>query len=398
MYHDVVPKKDVWFDLTVEEFEDQMAALQRAGATVVPLEDVVAHLQDGKPLPDKAIALTFDDGTLGEYDHAWPILKKYNYPATFFVHTAFVGVKSSKDHMTWDQLRELQATGLIDIQPHTVNHPDDLRTMSDAEIQRELNDSKAVLEKEMGTKVRFFAYPNGNGDERVAKYLEAAGYQAAWDEERAWDASPADRYFLARFAPFRLNDILEGWRKPAPERVAYRTFEMPSEPQMERSFPETQTVVCTPHALRLEGGRLHVSTQEEDDSFRVKRVLLGEDGGDENGFAEMPDSEQWRSIGDPIVVSDGKKVVIARYQPWMGKSLDALNALLPGATLAFVGADWYIPGSETQDVPSYLRAPDLLLHGKVGSLLVAGSNRNVDGKALGAALSAADIEDAILLR
>lgn len=398
MYHDVVPgKKDVWFDLTTKEFEDQMAALHDAGANVVPLADVVAHLEDGKPLPEKAIALTFDDGTLGNYTEAWPILKRYRFPATFFVHTGYVGRPSGKEHMTWDQLRELQKTGLIDVQPHTVNHPDDLRTMTDDEIRHEVGDSKAVLEKEMGTKVRFFAYPNGNGDERVARILKADGYEAAWNEERAWDASPADRYFLARFAPFRLNDILDRWKKPLPPRVAYARFTLPADAAAP-DVPDFETFPLAPHTARLEGGRLRVSLPTDEASRRVARVLLSDDGESEDGFTEMPDGEQWTSIGLPIVASDGTNVVFARYQPWMGKRLDALNVLMPGATLAFLGADWYRPGAEDQPLPARLRAPDFLLRGPGDALSLAGTNRRIAGDALTDALRKAGVTDAVLLR
>lgn len=398
MYHDVVPgKKDVWFDLTTKEFEDEMAALKAAGANVVPLADVVAHLEDGKPLPEKAIALTFDDGTLGNYTEAWPVLNRYNYPATFFVHTAYVGRPSSKEHMTWDQLRELQKTGLIDVQPHTVNHPDDLSKMTDDEIRHEVGDSKAVLEKEMGTKVRFFAYPNGNGDERVARILKAEGYEAAWDEERAWDATPADRYFLPRFAPFRFNDILERWKRPLPEHVAYTRFALPAEPAA-LTLPGFETSPVAPRAMRLDGGRLRISLPTDEASRRVTRALLSEDGDGEDGFTEMPDERQWESIGRPIVASDGANVVFAAYQPWMGKSLDALNVLMPGTTLAFLGAEWYRPGADTQGLPNRLSAPDFLLRGPGDTLYLAGTNRRMNGDALTEALKTAGVTDAVLLR
>jgi peptidoglycan/xylan/chitin deacetylase (PgdA/CDA1 family) len=394
----VVPgKKDVWFHLTPTDFEDQMAALKDAGANVVPLSEVVAHLEKGKPLPDKAIALTFDDGTLGNYTEAWPVLKRYGYPATFFVHTAYVGRPSTKEHMTWDQLRELQKTGLIDVQPHTVNHPDDLREMTDDQVRHEVEDSKATMEKEMRTTVRYFAYPNGNGDERVARILKAAGYKAAWNEERAWDAVPADRYFLPRFAPFRLNDILERWKHPLPQRAAYLRFGI-AQNAAALTLPDFDTYPVAPHTVRVEGGRLRVSLPTDEGSRRVARVLLSDDGESEDGFTEMPDGEQWTSIGLPIVASDGTNVVFARYQPWMGKSLDALNVLMPGATLAFLGSDWYQPGSETQGVPDRLRAPDFLLRGPGDALTLAGTNRRVDGETLTAALKKAGITDAVLLK
>jgi hypothetical protein len=299
--------------------------------------------------------------------------------------------------MTWDQLRELQKTGLIDVQPHTVSHPDDLRTMTDEEIRHEVADSKAEMEKEMGTKVRFFAYPNGNGDERVAEILKAAGYEAAWNEERAWDAVPADRYFLPRFAPFRLDDILDRWKNPLPQRVAYARFSLPAAMEAP-SLEDFETVAAGPHTMRVEGGRLRVSLPTDEASRRVARVLLSDDGETEDGFTEMPDSEQWTSTGRPIVVSDGKEVVFARYQPWMGKSLDALNVLLPGPTLAFLGADWFRPGSETQDLPARLVAPDFLLHGGKDALFLAGTNRRIDGNALSQALQKAGLTDAVLLR
>ena len=51
MYHDVVRRKQVWFDLTTREFEAQMQAIATQAQTVVPLSDVVEHLKTGKPLP-----------------------------------------------------------------------------------------------------------------------------------------------------------------------------------------------------------------------------------------------------------------------------------------------------------------------------------------------------------
>ncbi len=132
MYHDVVAHQEVWFDQPVEEFRAQMRRLKDAGANPLTIDQLVAHLRDGAPLPDKPIVLTFDQGTLGLYTNVWPILKEYGWHATFFVHTGYVGRPSpTKQHVTWDQLRELHATGLIEVEPMTVTFPEFLGQLDD---------------------------------------------------------------------------------------------------------------------------------------------------------------------------------------------------------------------------------------------------------------------------
>lgn len=75
-YHDVIgsrsQKDAVWFDCTAAEFEAQLTFLHDQGAHVITLEQLRRHLTTGEPLPDRAIALTFDDNYQGVYDHAAP--------------------------------------------------------------------------------------------------------------------------------------------------------------------------------------------------------------------------------------------------------------------------------------------------------------------------------------
>lgn len=83
MYHDILPKKEVFFDVTPEELENHFKYIQEKGLTPISLDLLLDHLQKGIPLPDKPILLSFDDGYGGHYDHVYPLLKKYNYPAVF---------------------------------------------------------------------------------------------------------------------------------------------------------------------------------------------------------------------------------------------------------------------------------------------------------------------------
>lgn len=211
MYHDVVAEEEIFFDLTTREFRRQLAALRAAGAHVVRLADIAAHLRDGKPIPERPIALTFDDGTRGLYTTVYPLLKQYGYPATFFVHTGYVGRPSaSKQHMTWDQLREVERSGLVDVEPHTVNHPLDLKLLSAKELTAELGESKARVERELGKTCRYFAFTSeASSNEQVARALVQLGYEAAWNEVRGADHSPADRFALPRYTPRRFDEALE---------------------------------------------------------------------------------------------------------------------------------------------------------------------------------------------
>jgi peptidoglycan/xylan/chitin deacetylase (PgdA/CDA1 family) len=71
-------------------FARQMKYLRKR-QTVVPLEDAVMAMRNGRALPKNAVAITFDDGYLDNYRHAFPILRRYGLPATFFLTTGFIG-------------------------------------------------------------------------------------------------------------------------------------------------------------------------------------------------------------------------------------------------------------------------------------------------------------------
>jgi len=184
MYHDVVPvrtRQSQWFDCSVEEFEEQMAFLSERGAVPISLQDLYLHLTQGKDIPETAVVLTFDDNYQGFYDNAWPILKRYNFPAAMFVHTGFVGNKEGNyPKMDWDTLRELVKDPLFTVGGHTISHPDDMALLSAEEQTREMTVSKADLEKELGVPIEYFAYPNGKGDEMTWELARAAGYKMAF--------------------------------------------------------------------------------------------------------------------------------------------------------------------------------------------------------------------------
>src|SRR4029079_8939246 len=100
-------------------FEAQMEYLARNGYTVIPLKRLARFLQGKEPLPAKTVAITIDDGYRSSYEIAYPILKKYGFPATVFLYTDFVGASSA---MPCAQMKHMTSSVLVSIQPHSKSH------------------------------------------------------------------------------------------------------------------------------------------------------------------------------------------------------------------------------------------------------------------------------------
>lgn len=184
VWHDVVAgPKEVWFDTTLDTFQTQLAAIAHGGFHVVALAALRAHLEHGAPLPTNPLVLTFDDNGHGIYDNAFPLLERYRFPATMFVHTNFVGRTTTIRHTTWPQLLEMSRSGIMTIQSLTANHPPDLRVLTDAAVVHELTLSRSSLEYHLGHHVYALVYPEDNYDDRLAALAAANGYELAFTED-----------------------------------------------------------------------------------------------------------------------------------------------------------------------------------------------------------------------
>lgn len=217
MWHDVVPShKEVWFDTTVAELKSQFEAIKRYRCHVIPMDTLIQSLKQGTPLPSRPVVLTFDDNNQGLYDNAFPLLKQYHYPATFFVHTNYIGVTTSKAHCDWPTLLKMQQSGLVRVQGHSCSHPADMRLLPDSENRKELTDSKALIEKHMGKPCNAFSYPEGHFNDHVASLVAAAGYQVAFTED--WGSASASRnlFLVHRYSIHKrfaqsLKDVAAAW-------------------------------------------------------------------------------------------------------------------------------------------------------------------------------------------
>lgn len=113
------------------------------------------------------VSLTFDDGWLSVYQNCFPVMKKYQYPATFFINTGSIG---DSDRFTVAQIQELHAAG-YEIGSHSVHHPD-LNTIPAETVDKELTESKKVLETITKAPVKDFAAPFGEANAAVIRQIK----------------------------------------------------------------------------------------------------------------------------------------------------------------------------------------------------------------------------------
>jgi len=182
MYHyvsDPPPGADkLRADLSVspKQFEAQLRYLQENGYTTVSLQNVYDLLKIGKPLPEKSVVLTFDDGYLDHYTNAFRLLKKYKMTGTFFIVTDYA-VYKNPEHLTWPMVTEMAKAGM-NIESHSRTHKD-MRNRINAFLVWEILGPVEQITAYAGKKPRFFSYPTGRYDTRVIKILRDVGTLAA---------------------------------------------------------------------------------------------------------------------------------------------------------------------------------------------------------------------------
>jgi peptidoglycan/xylan/chitin deacetylase (PgdA/CDA1 family) len=238
---------------------------------VVPLPRVFQQLKQRRSLDQLTTVLTIDDGRSNCYDVLFPLLKEFRVPATFFVVTSFINredwlwtdkilwlseqpsrprelsaeeiektfsnlnrlrpevrtqyieglatcmsvripveAPSQYAPCSWDQLREMAESGLVEIGSHTVTHPI-LSGVTDDECWRELTISRAQIELALGRPVAAFCFPNGKtGDYRLSQLQQVreAGYKGAVAANSGLVTNQSNPYELPRLGVSGYDDSI----------------------------------------------------------------------------------------------------------------------------------------------------------------------------------------------
>lgn len=196
-YHRLEGKAGGALSIDPALFEKHMQELKDRNIPVISMNDFLAWRRNEKSIPSRAVIITLDDGYVSSYSVGVPILKKFGYPATYYIYTNYVN--SGGKSMSWEQLADLRDQG-FDIGCHTVSHQDLRRlpkktkfTNYDEWLKDEVETSKRILEDRLGIRVSTLAYPFGYHNAKVQEATRAAGYDIAvtvYGQRIGHDAAP----------------------------------------------------------------------------------------------------------------------------------------------------------------------------------------------------------------
>lgn len=168
LYHDfvtTVPDSDpdnFNYINTPQSYEENIKVLLENGYTFISFQEL-NDANNGKiSLPEKPILVTFDDGYASNYEYIFSILKKYNVKVSIFVVTDKIGKEvDGKKYLSWEQCKEMQDSGLVEIFSHSKRHVfyDKLPVR---QIRDDVIESYKIIEEKLGSKnLKVFAYPYG---------------------------------------------------------------------------------------------------------------------------------------------------------------------------------------------------------------------------------------------
>ncbi len=191
----------------VGRFRQQMRVLKWLGVPVISMSEALACLIGQRPMPHRAVVLTFDDGCENFHEHALPVLQEMGFPAIVYAIAGLTGGRAewlaADGHptpplMTFARLRELPAAG-IEVGSHALWHRR-LADLDRSSQRSELVDSRQRLQDELGCAVPHVCYPYGAHSVTTLELAAEAGYRSGVTCQRGAATPAFDRLALPRKA------------------------------------------------------------------------------------------------------------------------------------------------------------------------------------------------------
>ncbi len=247
----------IYHEVSAAAFERHVMYL-REFYHIVSLDDIVDGMLRGQGMQRDAVAITFDDGYHSLYTDAWPVMRKHGVPATAYLVTDSIGKRdefwfdtakelrkrcrghrdievpgnyqlgtleteerdrllarlsatlgyrpASRRVVSWPEVREMAASGLLAVGSHTISHPY-LTGISDERAEWEIVQSRALLEAELGTSARHFCYPDGHFCGSHRDMVRRAGYDSSVSTVAGINTPSGDILALKRVGVGPLNSV-----------------------------------------------------------------------------------------------------------------------------------------------------------------------------------------------
>lgn len=216
-YHSVTHLDKGLDGINPESFEMHMTFLKRQGYHAIFLDDMARFLKGEGSLPEKSVAISFDDGYLDNWLFAYPILKKYRIRATIFITTYLVEKEphilrshqeAGERYLSWTELKAMEESGLIDVQSHMHTHSDNIKTvvkkgkMNEAEmawLKMELTKSKELIAHQLEKSCDYICWPWGLYNKTFITLARECGYLGAVTSKRGANCLGSSVMEMKRF-------------------------------------------------------------------------------------------------------------------------------------------------------------------------------------------------------
>jgi len=195
MYHLVTknPKYIGKFGISPDELEADLVFLKENGYTTILMDDLIRFVEKRRPLPDKPIVLTFDDGRFSDQMYLFPLLERLKMKAVLSI----IGVDTDensdtgsfkKPHMGWEQIIELSKSNLIEFQNHSYDLHGDIGSGKrkgesmekyQARLKADLAKNQALIKEHTGSVPTTFTYPLGIVSKGSREVLDELGFKAS---------------------------------------------------------------------------------------------------------------------------------------------------------------------------------------------------------------------------
>ncbi|SFP57515.1 Polysaccharide deacetylase [Pseudarcicella hirudinis] len=226
MYHALVGERNDTLNkvhITVETFKQEMQWLSDNGYQTISLDEIPGAFNRNDPHAKYCI-ITFDDGYYSLYQHAMPVLQQYNFSATLFLTTIITGEKdfsllkgidpdslpANDRPLTWDEIREMSTKGW-EIQSHSLDHADH-GNLTEKELQRQVTQSKRIIEEQLKKPVLHYAFPFGKYNRQALKAVKEAGYITTCSVHTGLADINSDIYRLPRLE-MNCNDVISSFSR-----------------------------------------------------------------------------------------------------------------------------------------------------------------------------------------
>lgn len=176
--------------------------IEEQGIKIIPLSELTRGSVTKASDRGKSVVITFDDDYFSMYRILLPIVKEYKCPVTLFVYTDGIS-NPGKGGLDWKMLREMDKNG-IDIQCHSISHKDlsaveiNVTYSSGKTLYEELYISKAVMEKNLGKSISYFAFPYGRYSLELLEFAKYAGYEKVFSTDYGPNIITRDNFCLRR--------------------------------------------------------------------------------------------------------------------------------------------------------------------------------------------------------